>query len=56
VLLLLLLLGVACMQWGIPRLLRVLAVSAASLAVLTMNLPPVTAAPELWKGVGVQMG
>jgi hypothetical protein len=36
-------------------MLRGLAVSAIALAALTLNLPPLSAAPELWKCIGMQL-
>jgi hypothetical protein len=53
---LLLLLHAASTQLGVAKTLRSMAVYVASMASLTMNLPPISAAPRLWEGLGVTLG
>jgi hypothetical protein len=43
-------------QLGAAKTLRAMIVYVMSLATLTMNLPPVIAAPRLWEGLAVTLG
>jgi hypothetical protein len=43
-------------QLGAAKTLRSIVVYVASIASLTMNLPPISAAPRLWEGFGEAMG
>lgn len=45
-----------CLQFGVAKALRTLVVYVLSAASFTMNLPPMSAAPRLWEGLGVRLG